>query len=86
MSGRAAGEMADIFYDAVIKSGVRKEDVEIIYSEDRAIEKAILDAMPGDIIVVFYEDFELAAEVVERMRTEISRNKAASEAVIQNVG
>ena len=63
-----------------------KEDVEIIYSEDRAIEKAILDAMPGDFIVVFYEDFELAAEVVERMRTEISRNKAASEAVIQNVG
>jgi len=86
LRGRAAGEMADILYDAVIKSGVRKQDVEIIYSEDRAIEKAILDAMPGDFIVVFYEDFELAAEVVERMRTEISRNKAASEAVIQNVG
>jgi len=86
LRGRAAGEVANILYDAVIKSGIRKDGVEIVYSEDKAVEKAILDAKPGDFIVVFYEDFELATEVVERIASELSHSTVAAETVIQNVG
>lgn len=86
LRGRAAGEVANILYDAVIKSGIRKDGVEIVYSEDKAVEKAILDAKPGDFIVVFYEDFELASEVVERIASELSHSTVAAETVIQNVG
>jgi len=46
--------VAGILYDAVISSGTKKENVEIIYSEDRALEKALLDAQPGDFVVMFY--------------------------------
>jgi len=50
--------VAGILYDAVISSGTKKENVEIIYSEDRALEKALLDAQPGDFVVMFYENLK----------------------------
>lgn len=86
LRGRTPGEVAEIFYDAVIRNGSRKENVEIVYSEDKALEKAILDAESGDFIVMFYEDFERAVEVVERIRKELADNTVAAGAVIQSVG
>ncbi|GAE87835.1 hypothetical protein [Acetivibrio straminisolvens] len=73
LRGREPGEVAGILYDAVISSGTKKENVEIIYSEVRALEKALLDAEPGDFIVMFYEDFERAVEVVERIANNLPR-------------
>lgn len=86
LRGREPGEVAGILYDAVISSGTKKENVEIIYSEDRALEKALLDAQPGDFVVMFYENFERAAEVVERVRRELLENTDTACPVIQNVG
>lgn len=86
LRGREPGEVAGILYDAVISSGTKKENVEIIYSEDRALEKALLDAQPGDFVVMFYENFERAAEVVERVRRELLENTDTAGPVIQNVG
>ncbi|HOM01278.1 MAG TPA: cyanophycin synthetase [Acetivibrio sp.] len=86
LRGREPGEVAGIFYDAVISSGTGKENVEIVYSEDRALEKALLDAQSGDFIVMFYEDFERAVEVVERIRRELAENTMATGPVIQSVG
>lgn len=86
LRGRDPGEVAEIFYDAVIKSGVRKENVEIVYSEAKALEKAILDAEPGDFIVMLYEDLEGAVDVIERIQKELAHSKVTAETVIQNVG
>lgn len=86
LRGRAPGEVAGIFYDAVIRNGAKKENVEIIYSETKALEKAMLDAEPGDFIVMLYEEFDGAVEVVNRIKEELSRNTIAPNAVIQNVG
>jgi len=86
LRGREPGEVAAIFYDAVISNGSKKENVEIVYSEDRALEKAIMDAEPGDFIVMFYEDFERSVEVVERIRNELAENTVTTGAVIQSVG
>jgi len=86
LRGREPGEVADIFFDGVIKNGVPKENVEVIYSEAKALEKAILDAQPGDFIVIFYEDFESCLKVVNELRTEIQRSPVKSEEMVQTAG
>jgi len=86
LRGRDAGEVAQIFYDGVIKCGVPKENVEIVYSEVKALEKAILDAQPGDFIVMFYEDFKASLAVIEELRAEIQSNTAKTEEIVQNAG
>lgn len=86
LRGREAGEVADIFFDGVIKSGISKENVEVIYSEVKALEKAILDAQPGDFIVIFYEDFEACLKVVNQLRSEIQRTQVKSEEMVPTAG
>lgn len=86
LRGRDAGEVAQIFYDVVIKSGTPKENVEIVYSEVKALEKAILDAQPGDFIVMFYEDYKASLNIINMLRSEIQNNTAKTEEIVQNVG
>ena len=86
LRGREAGEVAAMFYDTIMKCVVSKENVEVIYSEGKALEKAILDAQPGDFIVMFYEDFEASLKIVEELRTEIQGSSEKSEEMVQNVG
>jgi len=74
LRGRDAGEVADILYNALIKGGMSKGNIEVIYSEQKALEAALYDAQPGDLIVMFYEKFEPALEIVERFKEEIRKD------------
>ena len=76
LRGRKPGEVAGIFYDAVAKSGMKKENITIINSELKALETAMLDAQPGDLIIMFYEKFEPAVELVNRFKQELEQNAA----------
>jgi cyanophycin synthetase len=49
---------------------VSRENVEIILSETEALEKAMLDARPGDMIVLFYEELEPAIQVITKFKME----------------
>lgn len=68
--GRRRGEVAEIFETGIINAGAKRENVEIIYSETEALEKAMLDAQPGDLIALFYEEFDPAIQVINRFRKE----------------
>ncbi|HHW49129.1 MAG TPA: cyanophycin synthetase [Clostridiaceae bacterium] len=74
LRGRSSGEVAGILYNALIRGGMGKECIEIIYSEQKALETALHDAQPGDLVVMFYEKFEPALEIVERFKEEIEKN------------
>ncbi len=68
LRGRDAGEVADLLYGAVMSEGMDKDSVRVIYQEAKALEAAIMDAVPGEMIIMFYEEFEPAVEVIERCR------------------
>jgi cyanophycin synthetase len=75
---RDAGEVADLLYNAVISQGLDKSSVNVIFQETKALEAAIMDAVPGEMIIMFYEEFEPAVEVIERCRKVLetkSKNK-----------
>ena len=71
LRGRDPGEVADIFYNTLINEGVDKAQVDIVYSELEALKAAVADARNGDLIVVFYEEFEPVLELVKGLREKI---------------
>ncbi len=79
LRGRDAGEVAGIIFDAVIKTGMRKENVDLVFSEVKALETAILDAQPGDFIVMLYEEFEPALELVDKFMKELQGEEIENE-------
>ncbi|MEN6316991.1 MAG: cyanophycin synthetase [Clostridiaceae bacterium] len=73
LRGRNAGEVADILYDAAVGEGMSTEDITVIYSETKALETAIMDAQPGELVVLFYEELDPALEVLEKCRSMIAQ-------------
>ncbi|PYG89163.1 cyanophycin synthetase [Ruminiclostridium sufflavum DSM 19573] len=70
LRGRKKGEVADILKTSIINSGGKKEDVEIILSETEALEKAMLDARPGDMIALFFEELDKAIQLISKFKQE----------------
>lgn len=84
LRGRQPGEVAQLLYDSIIEEGFRKENAQIIYSELKALETAMLDAQPGDIILMLYEDFEPAYDLINRFKQELEQNTAQTAIAIEN--
>ncbi len=84
LRGRRQGEVAQILYNSVIEKGFKKENVNIILSEEEALETAILNAKPGDLIIMFYEQFEPALRIVEKFKQEMEQNLLPAAAAAGN--
>jgi len=70
LRGRKRGEVAAIFEESILGTGYKKENIEVILSETEALEKAMLDAQPGDLIVLFYEEFDPAVQLITKFKKE----------------
>ncbi len=68
LRGREAGEVADILYRAALGEGIDRNRVTVILQEAIALERAIKEAVPGEMIVMFYEELEPALEVIDKCR------------------
>lgn len=85
LRGREPGEVAGILLNAVLECGFKKENVSAIHEELNALETAILDAQPGDLIILFYEEFEPAVELVQKMKKELEQTLVQVDELIQEV-
>ncbi|MHB8064028.1 MAG: cyanophycin synthetase [Ruminiclostridium sp.] len=70
LRGRKTREVAELLEASIINSGAKRENVEIILSETEALEKAMLDARPGDMIALFYEELEPAIQMIANFKKE----------------
>ncbi|MCX8130751.1 MAG: cyanophycin synthetase [Clostridia bacterium] len=86
LRGRKPGEIAGLLYESVIKSGLKKENIIIIPSEEKALETAILDAQPGDLITMLYEEYEPAYGVVTRFIKELENSDIKPDILIEETG
>lgn len=68
LRGRDAGEIADILFSAAADESGNTGNISVIYSETKAFETAIMEAKPGELVVLFFEDLEAALEVIEKCR------------------
>lgn len=67
LRGRKRGEVAGIFYDAIIKKGFDRNAVTIIEKESDALRAAVEEARSGDLIVMLYEKLEPLQEYLESL-------------------
>ncbi len=65
LRGRAAGEVANLLYIGALGAGVKSEDIKIILSETDALREALASALPGDLVVLFYEHFEPVLAIIQ---------------------
>ena len=63
--GRKNGEIAELLSQGVLDSGFDTKNKEIILNEVDALEKAINDSLPGDIIIIFFEKYEPLLKLVK---------------------
>lgn len=73
--GREPGEVAALLEKGCRMGSIKAAEVLTELAEEKALEKAILDAVPGDIVIVFFEEYQLLLDVVERMAIELSKVK-----------
>lgn len=62
---RQSLEVANILYEGVLQGGASKNCIEIIPNEEKALENAIITALEGDVIVVFFEKREPLVDIIK---------------------
>jgi cyanophycin synthetase len=71
LRGRNIGEVADLLYSGALSAGAKPENIKTILSETDALREAMDTALPGDLIVLFYEHFEPAFSLVQEYLTKV---------------
>jgi len=71
--GRLTGEIAALLEKGCRMGSIKPSDIMIELAEEKALEKAILDASPGDIVIVFFEEYQLLMDVVEKLSTDFAK-------------
>lgn len=63
--GREPGVVAGILYHGALSGGAARDSIKITISESAALENAVDEALPGDLIVIFCENYETIAALVQ---------------------
>lgn len=66
LRGRKPGVVANILRKGVETTGFGKE-IKIVLSESEALEMAMANAMPGDLIMIFYEKYDKVINTIRRV-------------------
>lgn len=79
--GRREGEVVKLLENGVKLSGKSKENYDTILNEGEAFKKALTHAQDGDIISVFFEDYDLIMKTLEEFKKANKNNKQDCRAV-----
>jgi cyanophycin synthetase len=74
--GRRNGEIAGLLEKGVANSGFNNKNLEIILDEALALEKAIDNSKPGDLIIIFFEKYEPLLNLVKERLNIIDKQKS----------
>ncbi|MEA4845771.1 MAG: cyanophycin synthetase [Clostridiaceae bacterium] len=66
--GREPGEIAALLEKGCRMGSIKPSEILIELAEEKALEKAFLDAAPGDIVIVFFEEYQLLMDTIERIK------------------
>jgi cyanophycin synthetase len=63
--GRKKGEVAELLRNGVVSSGFNNKNMEIILNEKTAFLKALENSKYGDVIIVFFEEYEPLVDIIK---------------------
>lgn len=70
LRGRQPGETANLLKQGVVEAGYPAEAVTLVLSEYAAVRTALLKAQPEDLIVIFYEKYDVVKRAIDEFRLE----------------
>lgn len=68
LRGRVAGETATLLAEGARHSGAKARDITLLLSERDAVRHALADSHAGDLIVIFYEDYDAVMSEIDHYR------------------
>lgn len=71
--GREPGEIAALLEKGCKTGSIKPSEILIELDEEKALEKAIRHASPGDIVIVFFEEYQPLMDVVERLSVDLAK-------------
>lgn len=77
LRGRTRGEVASILQEGALSAGINKDHIKIIYKETEALKWAMLQAKPGDLIVIFFEHFKPIVDIIKNASLNSNAFKAS---------
>lgn len=75
--GRVAGETATLLAEGACRGGAKTRDITLLLRERDAVRHALTDSREGDLIVIFYEDYNAVISEIDRYRETISDDEQA---------
>lgn len=72
LRGRKIGETAELLKRGALEAGFPGERISTILSEPEAVLRALEDGKPGDLLIIFYEDYEEVMSVISDFAERIS--------------
>lgn len=71
---RKEGEVAQLLESGILKSGFNKKNLSIILNERAALRRALEASRKGDLIIIFFEEYEPLLKIVKEEIHGISKN------------
>lgn len=78
LRGRKPLEVAQLLYQGALGVGMGPEKIKVTASEEKALELALEQAKPGDLIVIFYEKFKPLQEILKKKQLSLKEKKNAN--------
>lgn len=70
LRGRVAGETATLLAEGARHGGAKVREITLLLQEQEAVRRALKDSRAGDLIVIFYEDYDGVMAQIEAYRAE----------------
>lgn len=72
LRGRNPGEVAQLLQQGAQEAGLKRDKIQIILNEQEAITYSLENADEGDLIIIFYENYEKAVTAIKETANRIN--------------
>ena len=71
---KGEGEVARLLEQGVLKGGFDKKNINIILDEREALKKSLENSRKGDLIIIFFEEYEPLLKIVKEEMNSLNKN------------
>lgn len=72
LRGRRPGEVAQLLRQGAQEAGLKRDKIQIILNEEEAITYSLEHVCEGDLIIIFYENYEKAVTAIKKASSRIN--------------
>ncbi|MEN6566284.1 MAG: cyanophycin synthetase [Veillonellales bacterium] len=85
LRGRKPGETAELLRRGILDAGFPVDRIVTVLPEKAAVTRALTNAKPSDLIVVFYEKYDVVMAAIQEFREQLILDSAESKAEYETV-